>query len=641
MLSQRYIFKIRSKRLAKGKWNIRLGIDEARGNEELIALASSQCLRWIDELNGKENVEERLGEIRRKINYLKNRCENSTGNRRKIRNLYNQRDELLFCPDYVCLVVERKADYLRAIKGFYINGIRYVRLLATTGGVKNSTVVFCSDRVHDELEKRINNGRDMTKEFVVAKLEAYRALTCSASNPVSMPRGILVVPDVETTFKADVVNLSDENDGEPVMTFEKDAEVSVTASDGFGIMLPSLAKRWSEELGLNYMISGCNCRGSFLKGMLYTFDFVEFAERVAGNYVVKDAWGEEHDIRDIECVFTTSQLKLWDSYSSIEDYLANCNENHYSFAVTKVCGDNLESERAGNYQYFQSFDLDDNDIDELIAPTEEEFRGLLGGDINKAILFHKGVGITPKQFKTMADDPIKAVMCCSDMLKDPYVKNILNNAIRSRISDAANGKIQLHGNYSIASGDPYLLCQNMFGLPLTGLLKAKEIYNKWWQDEGATDLICFRSPMSTHSNIRRVHVANNDDVNHWFKYMKTCTIFSGWSTEMAALNGMDYDGDLVMLTDNPVLLRRHKELPALNCFQRKATKIVPTELDFVQSNIDNFGSDIGTVTNRLTAMYERQALFEKDSIEYKTLAYRIEASQQVQQNAIKYCGLTQ
>ena len=84
-----------------------------------------------------------------------------------------------------------------------------------------------------------------------------------------------------------------------------------------------------------------------------------------------------------------------------------------------------------------------------------------------------------------------------------------------------------------------MLCQSMFGLEKTGLLKEGEIYNKYWADSGADSLVCFRAPMTTHSNIRKVHPANSEDVRYWFRYMTTCTVFNGWDTASAALNGMD------------------------------------------------------------------------------------------------------
>lgn len=87
-----------------------------------------------------------------------------------------------------------------------------------------------------------------------------------------------------------------------------------------------------------------------------------------------------------------------------------------------------------------------------------------------------------------------------------------------------------------------------------------------------------------------------------------------------------------MLTDNKVLVDKLVPLPALICAQRKAQKRISTDEDFIQSNIDSFGNDIGKTTNWATSMYEVRAGFPEDSEEYKTLTYRIQSSQLYQQN---------
>lgn len=87
------------------------------------------------------------------------------------------------------------------------------------------------------------------------------------------------------------------------------------------------------------------------------------------------------------------------------------------------------------------------------------------------------------------------------------------------------------------------------------------------------------------------------------------------------------DGDLVMLTDNDVLVRCHKKLPAIMCVQRRAEKKIVTEEDAIASNIASFGDDIGKTTNWITSMFEVQSHFEKDSREFKALEYRIRCGQ--------------
>lgn len=122
----------------------------------------------------------------------------------------------------------------------------------------------------------------------------------------------------------------------------------------------------------------------------------------------------------------------------------------------------------------------------------------------------------------------------------------------------------------------------MFGLEETGLLKAGEIYNKYWCDGDKDDLVCFRAPMSCHPNIRKVHPNRTKEASHWYRYMNTCTIVNAWDTILPALNGADCDGDLMMITDNPVLVRKHREIPAVMCVQRHAVKKVVDEQDIIR-----------------------------------------------------------
>lgn len=632
---QKYILKINSSRLRRERWNLTLPIDEARRNEEVISLADSQVLRWIDELNGIEGADQKAKEIKSQIKVLRKEPVN-TQNKRKMRQLYSDLDSLQYKPDYMCLIIDKEKDYRRAVKGFKINGIKYKRLLGTTGGIKNSTIVFVSERLWSEIRRRIDNGRDITKELVTAKLGAYMALTCSASTPVSFPNGLLVVNDAKTQFKSDIIYLANREEGEPVMERYNDYDITLDATDGFGIMLPSLAARWSSELGLDYVASGMCTRFSFEKGMVFTFDFLDFADKVAGgNYMVKDAWGNDVDIRNVELVLTTSMVKLWDSYKSCDDYIRLSLENKYTFGITKACPRELENVRNLNYQFIQSYDLSPEDIDELITPTIEEIYDVLNGDWRRASVFLKGVGLCDKNISKIEDDYAKAIMIDQRVFEDPYVQNNIYQLIKNRINKAKVGVVKVHGNYSIVSGDPYLLCQSVFGLDKTGLLKSGEIYNKYWADDGAEKVACFRAPMTTHENIRVMSPCRSDESRYWYQHMKTCTIINAWDTTMPALNGLDFDGDLTMITDNPVLVNKYKPLPAIICEQKKAVKKISNEDDFIISDINSFGNDIGSITNRATSMFEVRSGFEIGSKEYEELSYRIRCGQLLQQDLLK------
>lgn len=75
-------------------------------------------------------------------------------------------------------------------------------------------------------------------------------------------------------------------------------------------------------------------------------------------------------------------------------------------------------------------------------------------------------------------------------------------------------------------------------------------------------------------------------------------------------------------------------MPALNCIQYNASKKVVTEEDVIKANKNGFGSKIGSITNRITAITSLMANYEPGSVEYETLRYRTQCGQALQQEEI-------
>lgn len=627
-----------SKRLKQAKWNLTLPLQTAMKNKnDIVALNDSQILRWICELNGIENLDYEVSKLKREIKFIKKQPKNKE-NKDKIKELYDKLYSLQYQKDYFCMIMNSDKDYDRANQGFKINGYKYRRLLGTNGGIKKSTITYIGENVFDEIVKRMDNGRDKTKPIIPAKLEAYQALICSGSIPVTQPR-ILVVNDCNVTFKEDVIKISDECDGEPQLTYETDYEIDYCENDGYGLMSPDYSRIINRDLyGDEFegqTISGINTRYAWTKGMLFTFDFVEFAKRINNeNYMVMDAWGDWRDVRDYDVILTTSMVKLWDSYKDLEHFIECCNENHYQFSVAKTTPHELENVRNSNYQFLQTYDLTNEELYELCKPTIDEIQGVLGCDWKKAIVFAKGMYLNEDNVDYIDNDFIKALMVDKRLMDDPFIVKKLHSMIKKRISDAAKGSIKLDGNFAIVSGDLYSLAQSIFGLPVTGLLKSGEVYHKYWIDKDVDEIALFRAPMTCHNNIRRRNVVHNEEMDFWYQYDTTGIILNSWDTTCDATNGSDKDGDMFFTTDNKIIVEHTLNSTTIECMQRKAEKIIPTEKDMVQANKLAFGDEIGTTTNRITAMIERQSAFDKNSEEYKILDYRIKCGQHFQQNSI-------
>lgn len=651
--TQQFVLKINSTLLAKNNWDLTLPLERARKVPGLVvSLGDSQILTWINQLNGTTDYDIEAKRIKKEIKYLKKQP-NCKENKNKIAELYKNLYDLQFKKDYVSLIIDKQKDYDRANKGFKINGISYKRLLCTTNGVKTSTVVYASERtVNDNgnittmveaLKRRIENGRDITVPIVPAKLSAYEALCASNSIPVSWPKGIIVVRDCIIHFKSDIINITDK-DGykEPVVEFLRDQDVSNNCSDGCSMMLPSLARRWNGELTGDYEheIGGCNLRCSWTKGMTFPFDYIRFAEEVIGasednqeKYFIEDVWGVKRDVRDSELIITESQLKLTKSYKSWEDYYNNCINNGYTIRIAKTAPHDVDNIRQLNYQFIQSLPMTDDDIDELIYPTISEIKDIIGMNVDKTIAYLCGDGFDSDSIE-YADTIAKVLMIEPKMISDPYIQSKIKKMIERRIRDAKIGVLDVHGNFQIISGDLYALCESMFGLKPNGLLRAGELYSKYWKDCGVKRVLCARAPMSNIHSLMSQNICYDNKVADWYKYMPTVVVVNGHDTMPAALNGFDQDGDLLFTTDNEPMLRNQANIPALFCPQKNANKIAVSEDDIINANKAGFGSKIGAITNRITSMTSLMSNYEPGSKEYETLRYRTQCGQKLQQEEI-------
>ena len=542
LLSIRHLFKLNSSRIIDANFDLTLTYGEAVRNAEVIALASSTTLRMIDNINGKNSFEKEkeIKELKEKKKELLNK-KNTRTNKIKIKEINEKIHKEIFIEDYLCVVMETKGDYDKVLKHFKVNGIEYQRLLSTSGGVKKSVIVFCSTRVHDKLYSQLNAERNPNIKFVPAKLEAYISLACSASFPVSKPNGILVVGEPMTHFKEDVIEVNGQGVVRPNVRYVDDYEIEHNACDGMGLMLPSLAKRWSEEVQEDYMIAGCCLRQAFTKGMIFTFDFHQFADEVAHYDIVTDVWGNQHNIKDIELILTTSMLKLWSSYDSVDDWLEKTLSNDHTFAITKITPEKLDEEQTLNYQFLQSLELSDEDIEELCKPFLDTIDSIMNKDYRQSLLYLRGVDLKEKSVLRPPFDYTTAMMLDETMLNDPYVYSKIKHNITNRIDRAKMGVLPVRGNFSIISGDPYLLCEYVFGFEPTGLLKKGEFYSKFWNDKGVKETVAMRAPMTSHNNIQQCKMVNNERVNKWFKYMDTVFILNAWDSTCDKLNGADKD----------------------------------------------------------------------------------------------------
>lgn len=642
---QKYIYKLNSTYLDMNDYNVSISLSDVAYNSEIvISIGHSQLIKWIEEEVGTSNNYLEVQRIRRQIKDLK-KLDNTSSNQSNIKKLYDELYKFQFEENLVSIQFDKKSHFNKCCSSLIINNKPFHRLYGTPGGLKMSTVLFINAEIYDSVHQKLNNGRHDTKikdgkevdiMHSVAKLEAYYALTSSTSSPVSWPK-MIVVRGTETNFNADVIEVGDSDDSDdPVAHYIPQKNIDLEINDGCGIMSPEYSSKINNELsGSEDIVSGVCARCAFFKGMLFTFPFKEFAQDVAGKETVIDAWGHERNVMDADVIATTSQLKLWDSYSSYEDYYENCIANGYDFRITKV-SEELDESRNLNYQFTQSYKMTDEDIDELISPTVDEIQDIILLDPRKSIVYLAGSGLDDKNVMK-SDAVVKALMINDELINDPYVRSRIEKMIAKKIRLAKISTIDVDGNFALISGDPYAMCEDIFGMEVHGLLDDGEIYHKFWQDKNVTEVVCMRAPMCVAFNTVKQKIKYSDKADYWFRYIKDCIILNSWDTLRIAESGADCDGDILFTTNNKILVEKHVKLPALDCQQRGAVKLKSSEITenmVAATNARSFKSNVGAITNIGTSMLNLQANFIDSDPEYAELEYRTICIQHFQQLVI-------
>ena len=466
-------------------------------------------------------------------------------------------NEVLFVKDIVNVIIDgKKSDFHKfRTDGFYLNGIHYLYLCSGSGQIRRNTATFVNEAYRDKLVEILNCGLDKkTSQFVLAKYSAYFALAFSSILWVRTPR-VCVIKDFFNTLKNEPVDFITHDENGKAYLEERKLDIELNGADGQGLIDPEFAKLWATDMDLHFTPCSFVVRTCFIKGNLATFDFKEYA-KVHGISTIRDKWGKEYNIEDIDVLISESQFKTHKYYSSWEEYCSYAKAGDIHWGVARY-NKAIDPEYVlANYQYIQALTLSTEDIKGLIQPTINWFNQICSGDLLYAMLYAFGSKSDKVQYNTLYGSaqsvPMKAIVKNTDFLNDKYIQQKIYKNIVESINHAKLGKIWIHGNYQFMVADPVAQCQSALGLPVTGILKRDEIYSNFWrtrwlQQDHPPDkeciVDCCRSPMiDQHEHNPMSVLVKNEEADYWFQYMPSGIIYSIWDTSTARHEDADYDG---------------------------------------------------------------------------------------------------
>ncbi|MGK4040928.1 hypothetical protein AB0Y20_01405 [Heyndrickxia oleronia] len=634
-LQQYHVFKLTTSRLKESNYNIEgFSILQARLNGELVQIGDNQVFRSIRDIKNIHTDLNLLNKLTKERNELKS-LHSSEENSKLIEEKQEKIDRILFVPDIINVKVDDKKVYKYIFKnGFKVNGITFKRFCSGAGQSRRSIASFVNTEIKDELERKLNCGLNI-KKINVAKYNAYFGLYLSATYPVRTPR-VCLIDDCEefklpkTVDWIDDIETTDKN-GKKItkrVISEKQFDFIPNMWDGQGLVSPSFAEKWQEDLELDYLPSQFGIRSSFIKGMVAVFDFHKYANEIAKTDKIIDHFGKEWDVSQIDILLSVSQFKMHKLYKSWEEFTQLQEHHGLGWGVTKVNPKFDDEMSLLNYQYIQTLDLNREKINKLISPTVNWIEKICNGDKLFTLLFLLGSckesDTIAKIFDKSNSNYVKAILYNDSLLKDPYIKKKIYDSISTKIQEAKIGRLWVRGNYEAMISDPFGQAQWAFKQPITGLLNEFEHYSNFWNERNVKKVDACRSPMVDFHEHNILNFIDNEETKEWYKYIKSGIIYNVWGVDTIRHSDSDWDYDIVFTTDNEIML--NNIFPNQNVITYDKVSAPSQSLsntNVLKTDLRSFDSKVGSITNYSTTFISMLANFKKDSDEYKILLDRI------------------
>ena len=622
-MRQIYTLKFKSSLLKEFGYKINMEFDEAKKLKCVIALADSQMLRTIREVRGQvidfDKVEGLYTDREiydKKLSNSKSLGKDDIGKIVANRNeVQSEIDDMLYVKDYVTIVMESTKDYDYICEnGVEINGKVYHRLSCSAGQARKSTIVVCPDDIIDEVIHRLDNDRNKNIPLAASKYNAYFGLSSSATQVVSEPK-FIVVKDFENTDTFDVHFVTEIAGNTDDLVEDKTVTQTFNRTDGMGLISPRQAKKWADELGLDYIPSQFGLRQSFIKGMLCTFPIHEFCEEInGGNYIVDTIYKDENgnyikaDLRDYDIIISESQFKLWNCYDDVDDYLEKCHKNGLKWGIPQYSPKECKNILKMNYQFLQTLNLNETDIKELCKPFVDWITGVSYDNFEYMLLFLLGVNNTEESinnFLRSSDNYwLKSLVVNPDLKNDKFIRTKIRDLIKNKIKKGCMGDIYVKGNFQTLVSDPYAYMQHVCGIEPTGLLDKDEFYSNYWNERNVTQVDGMRSPLTFRSEHVVMNLKKNTETEKWYKYCKTGIIINWFGHTVQNFGGADFDLDILATTSDPTIIKGvYRNELTMTYDAPKPEKKIFTKEDIQNADKFGFGSIIGQITNKSSNAY--------------------------------------
>lgn len=435
----------------------------------------------------------------------------------------------------------------------------YKMLYRSTGKAKKGSCMFICDRLYDKAIKFLRMGLKLPKENApIVEMSAYSSLIASSIVDTIRinPKNILILKDIDSFFNTNVISVETDEYKHCIAVPKENYQLKNTMFDGQGLIDESIFPKWGEGYVL---LRHHMCKMACFKTKIQKF----FKDYYGDNYntaTVKDMFGNDHYVKDIELITTDNAMK-WLKFDVSYDYWCNkVYENGCQFGIVKTAHKSkLGDVQKMSYQMINTLDID---IMPNVVQKSVEYIEQLKGD-NEVFLQYL------RDNKNFSNDYEVLVALCEqnmDFTRSEYFRSRKRKIIESYVKNFKFGKVIQNADNLVFVGSPYAMLLYTVGEDVENdstFNQEKDAVQCFTQrfDDGEY-LACFRSPHNSQHNISHLHNVYSEEYFKYFDFGRQIIALNTLHTDIQdRLNGCDFDSDSGYITNQKNIVECAK-----NCY---------------------------------------------------------------------------
>lgn len=438
-------------------------------------------------------------------------------------------------------------------RGFTCGDVRYCRWKRSSGSSRVGKCLFIDEQLFPRMHKwemcglRVEEGDPVD----LAALESYISLTSSSiiTTLHLEPKNILVISDWKSEFEDDVISVYEQNGriaAKPVRQ-----KIVNNIFDGQGLLDSSLFTGMLDGKGMALL------RNLFFKSCCFNCNIQKwFADN--GITSVEQLNGETlaEDISDIKLITTPSSIKYL-KFGKLKEWLSRI-ETEFGVVKTDkpshiMGGDMTQT----HYQLINTLQLTKSEVAEFLKPMFD-YMTLI--KIRPSVLkFHIHYAL-PQTFSYDAVDTKNEIVYKLMSINEKFCETKMyadfrDDVLKSMVKHIKLGKVWVNGTYATLLGNPIEMLQHTIA-KFTGVavLPVGCVHSTRFPD--GERLLGSRSPHVSMSNVWVPRNHRLKEIDEYFNLTpEILCVNSIGENILNTLSGCDFDGDAVLLTDNPTLIR--------------------------------------------------------------------------------------